>query len=147
MSVKSCAHDLLGGDASRSTPAAFPLDSVAMHQVTDLPMMPSLSSPPSRTAPVSNRTICSQTLTKEHAAVFRDAVEGQYWYELFLDDLPMWGFVGELKKGKGGEDEAYVFTHKVIDISYNKDRVSTRGCGWVVAPLLLGGCSFDWGQR
>ena len=35
----------------------------------------------------------------------------------------MWGFVGEMKKGKGGEEEAYVFTHKVIDISVNKDRV------------------------
>ena len=36
----------------------------------------------------------------------------------------MWGFVGEMKS-KGGEEEAYIFTHKVIDISYNKDRVGT----------------------
>jgi transmembrane 9 superfamily protein 3 len=43
-------------------------------------------------------------------------------YELFIDDLPMWGFVGEMSKG--GE-EANIFTHMVFDISYNKDRVGT----------------------
>lgn len=43
-------------------------------------------------------------------------------YELFIDDLPMWGFVGEMKS-KGQEEEAYIFTHKIIDISYNKERV------------------------
>ncbi len=48
-------------------------------------------------------------------------------YELFFDDLPMWGFVGELKKNKDGSEGAYIFTHKVIDISYNKDRVRRGG--------------------
>ena len=44
----------------------------------------------------------------------------------------MWGFVGEMKKGKGGEEEAYVFTHKVIDISVNKDKVKGRGVDIIV---------------
>jgi hypothetical protein len=49
----------------------------------------------------------------------------QYWYELFLDDLPMWGFVGERKQQGDGPEELFVFTHKVIEISFNKDRVSS----------------------
>lgn len=35
----------------------------------------------------------------------------------------MWGFVGEVRKGVDGGEEVYVFTHKVFDISYNKERV------------------------
>lgn len=30
------------------------------------------------------------------AAEFELAVDQQYWYELILDDLPMWGMVGEV---------------------------------------------------
>ena len=36
------------------------------------------------------------TLTKETAAEFELAVDRQYWYELVMDDLPMWGMVGEV---------------------------------------------------
>lgn len=42
---------------------------------------------------------------------------------MFLDDLPVWGFVGEAHKDKDGKELAYIFTHKAFDISYNKDRV------------------------
>lgn len=29
----------------------------------------------------------------------------QYWYELFLDDLPMWGMVGETLRDESGKME------------------------------------------
>ena len=72
---------------------------------------------------MKNRTICSQTLSDDNAGVFSFAIRSQYWYEVFIDDLPMWGFVGEVRKGVDGGEEVYVFTHKVFDISYNKERV------------------------
>lgn len=40
--------------------------------------------------------VCDLALTKETAAEFELAVDRQYWYELVLDDLPMWGMVGEV---------------------------------------------------
>lgn len=43
-------------------------------------------------------------------------------YELFVDDLPVWGFVGpppEESKDKQG----HVWTHKSFDIDYNDNRV------------------------
>ena len=43
-------------------------------------------------------------------------------YELFLDDLPIWGFVGELRK-MGGDEKAFIYTHKTFDVAYNKDRI------------------------
>jgi transmembrane 9 superfamily protein 3 len=41
-----------------------------------------------------------------------------------VDDLPIWGFVGEASEG-GGEDAAavYVYTHRSFDISYNGDNI------------------------
>jgi transmembrane 9 superfamily protein 3 len=54
-------------------------------------------------------------------------VDHHYWYELFMDDLPVWGFVGELKSSAGAEPDALVYSHKQLDISYNGDRVS-RNC-------------------
>lgn len=27
---------------------------------------------------------------------FKNAVEADYFFELFVDDLPMWGYVGEV---------------------------------------------------
>ena len=86
---------------------------------------------------MKNRTICSQTLSDDHAGVFSFAIRNQYWYEVFVDDLPMWGFVGEVRKGADGGEEVYVFTHKVFDISYNKDRVRGQPRG---QPDL---CPFD----
>jgi transmembrane 9 superfamily protein 3 len=54
----------------------------------------------------------------------RYAVDHHYWYELFMDDLPVWGFVGELKGAAGSDPDALVYSHKQLDISYNGDRVS-----------------------
>lgn len=76
--------------------------------------------------PVPKTTICSQTLSSDDAGAFKYAILRHYWYELFVDDLPVWGFVGDIKPGKAaGEDGTLVlYTHKQLDISYNGDRVS-----------------------
>lgn len=47
-------------------------------------------------ANVEREDVCDMTLDKETAAEFELAVDQQYWYELILDDLPMWGMVGEV---------------------------------------------------
>jgi len=78
--------------------------------------------------PISEPTvICSQVLHAQQAEQFKNAIERQYWYELFLDDLPVWGFVGIMRQDndESGEkhEQAYLYTHKEFQISYNKDRV------------------------
>jgi transmembrane 9 superfamily protein 3 len=74
---------------------------------------------------VPKTTICSQTLSSNDVEAFNYAITRHYWYELFMDDLPIWGFVGDLKPAKAaGEDDSVVlYTHKQLDISYNGDRV------------------------
>jgi transmembrane 9 superfamily member 3 len=48
----------------------------------------------------------------------------QYWYELYLDDLPMWGMVGEvLRDEKTGEREHHIFTHRSLSLTFNGNRI------------------------
>jgi hypothetical protein len=65
---------------------------------------------------VPKTTICEKTLSEEDVSDFSFAITRQYWFELFMDDLPMWGYVGEARRPqrkpkakaaavKGGDDE------------------------------------------
>jgi hypothetical protein len=73
---------------------------------------------------VPTTTICSQTLNEDDTTEFATAVQRHYWYELFIDDLPVWGFVGEVKPATASAAEQYLlYSHKQLDISYNNDKV------------------------
>eukprot|EP00316_Scyphosphaera_apsteinii_P000992 CAMPEP_0119321780 /NCGR_PEP_ID=MMETSP1333-20130426/56417_1 /TAXON_ID=418940 /ORGANISM="Scyphosphaera apsteinii, Strain RCC1455" /LENGTH=521 /DNA_ID=CAMNT_0007328835 /DNA_START=14 /DNA_END=1576 /DNA_ORIENTATION=- len=84
--------------------------------------------------PVSDRTkICTLHLGSDTANQLQYAVRNHYWYQLYLDDLPIWGMVGELTisdmdENDGEPDavadgETLVYTHKKFSISYNSDRI------------------------
>lgn len=45
---------------------------------------------------VNREDVCDLVLDADKVSAFEMAVDRQYWYELFLDDLPMWGMVGEV---------------------------------------------------
>ncbi|CAN6714502.1 unnamed protein product [Malus baccata var. baccata] len=68
---------------------------------------------------------CKKTLTKEELARFRSAVNKDYYFQMYYDDLPLWGFIG--KVDKEGEDpseyKTYLYKHIHFDLYYNKDRV------------------------
>ncbi len=57
-------------------------------------------------------------------------------YELFLDDLPVWGFVGPPPEETKDEQHIYIWTHKSFDINYNEDRVRRGACTSRTAHLL-----------
>jgi transmembrane 9 superfamily protein 3 len=43
---------------------------------------------------------------------------------MFLDDLPMWGMVGEtLRDIEHGKMEKHIFTHRSLNIAYNLNRI------------------------
>lgn len=74
--------------------------------------------------PVPKTIICKKKLTTEDVLEFENAIRQQYWFELFMDELPMWGYVGEIKRShKGHEEGIIIFPHWQLDISYNKDRI------------------------
>ncbi|XAR73602.1 hypothetical protein NMG60_11007623 [Bertholletia excelsa] len=68
---------------------------------------------------------CKKKLTKEEVAQFRSAVAKDYYFQMYFDDLPIWGFLGKVDKDKADPSDYkyYLFTHLIFDVSYNKDRV------------------------
>ncbi|KAJ6960762.1 hypothetical protein NC653_038705 [Populus alba x Populus x berolinensis] len=69
---------------------------------------------------------CRKKLTKEQVAQFREVVSKDYYFQMYYDDLPIWGFLGKVdKEGKNDPSEYkyYLFKHLHFTIFYNKDRV------------------------
>lgn len=88
--------------------------------------------------PKEKQRICSQVLDAKAVGSLTRAVRNHFWFELFLDDLPIWGFVGpppprrSEEEGADDDDEdddgnkgdpsspyPHVYTHRAFDISYN----------------------------
>lgn len=76
-------------------------------------------------------TLCEKKLTKGDLTKFRDAVKNDYYFQMYYDDLPIWGFVGKTEQGKENDKTKYLlFTHVHFDIFYNKDRVIEINVGY-----------------
>ncbi|KAL1139363.1 hypothetical protein AAG570_006347 [Ranatra chinensis] len=66
---------------------------------------------------ISRTVYCEIQLNDEKLKAFIYAVKNHYWYQMYIDDLPIWGIVG-------GYDDSpqptyYIWTHKKFDIGYN----------------------------
>ncbi|KAL5995470.1 Cellular adhesion and filamentous growth protein [Asimina triloba] len=73
-----------------------------------------------------SEVVCRKKLSKEEVAQFRNAVIKDYYFQMYYDDLPIWGFIGKVdKEGKSDPSEYkyYLYRHLQFDIQYNKDRV------------------------
>lgn len=84
---------------------------------------------------------CRRKLTKEEVAQFRKAVKKDYYFQMYYDDLPIWGFLGKVdKEGKTDPSEYKYFLYKHIqfEILYNKERLAPR---WILIR-----CGLDRGQ-
>ncbi|KAH9627015.1 hypothetical protein KSS87_020666, partial [Heliosperma pusillum] len=69
-------------------------------------------------------TICELELDAAKAKQFKDAIQNSYWFEFFIDDLPLWGFVGELHFDKNNENSKHVlYTNKNFIIKYNGNQI------------------------
>jgi transmembrane 9 superfamily protein 3 len=73
-----------------------------------------------------SRPVCSKKLTKEDVVKFRNAVAKDYYFQMYYDDLPLWGFIGKVDKGIKADLsdwKYYLYRHIIFDILYNNDRV------------------------
>ncbi|KAL3690591.1 hypothetical protein R1sor_016900 [Riccia sorocarpa] len=74
--------------------------------------------------PIEKAVICKiEEVKPEDAKQFREAIESTYWFEFFMDDLPLWGFVGESHNDKKDENRALLYTHKNFIVKYNGDQI------------------------
>lgn len=75
--------------------------------------------------------LCSQTLSDSDALKFGAAVDEYYWYQMNVDDLPVWGLVGKIMKADDDPEllkqypvgTRVLYTHKKYSISYNDKHI------------------------
>ena len=67
---------------------------------------------------VKSTVYCKKNLDVKDMGMLVYAIKNHYWYQMYLDDLPVWAVVGEVN-----EDEYTVWTHRKIEISYNGNRI------------------------
>src|SRR5882757_66683 len=71
-------------------------------------------------ANVGQTPYCEVKLNDEKLQAFIYAVKNYYWYQMYIDDMPIWGIVGEVDEN---DNSYYLWTHKKLDIGYNGNRI------------------------
>ncbi|EFJ24924.1 hypothetical protein SELMODRAFT_173941 [Selaginella moellendorffii] len=66
--------------------------------------------------------LCSATLDRKDKERFRKAVENDYYFQMFFDDLPLWGFIGRFELFDK-QKHYMLFTHVHFEVRYNGKRV------------------------
>ena len=72
---------------------------------------------------VNAKQFCSIELTKQMLDQLTYAVEHHYWYQMYIDDLPIWGIVGEMSEQKTQQKDYFLWTHKKLEIGFNGDQI------------------------
>eukprot|EP00798_Chlamydomonas_sp_ICE-L_P021840 gene21840-28870_t len=73
---------------------------------------------------IDNKILCQKKLSQSELKRLRQAVREDYYFQMYYDDLPVWGFLGKLEKlVKTGVRKEYLFTHFHFEISFNGDKV------------------------
>ncbi|XP_047270001.1 transmembrane 9 superfamily member 5 isoform X4 [Capsicum annuum] len=71
--------------------------------------------------------LCHTKLNQNDVSKFRAAIIKDYYYQMYFDDLPFWGFVGKIEDelwtldGKG--PKYFLFKHVQFDVLYNGNQV------------------------
>jgi transmembrane 9 superfamily protein 1 len=81
--------------------------------------------------PVPWRSLCEDYLDPRDLQAFKDAIEADYFFEMLIDDLPMWGYLGEVVHeefllGKSIQGaRVYLYPHLHFSIGFNGDQIVT----------------------
>mmetsp|Transcript_3584 Transcript_3584/g.4737 ORF Transcript_3584/g.4737 Transcript_3584/m.4737 type:complete len:617 (+) Transcript_3584:85-1935(+) len=80
---------------------------------------------------VENRILCEQTLDTEQLKLFKDAIANSYYFEMYVEDLPMSGFIGDIVDEDvvaqdimgTGEGKTYLFPHLHFSFGMNENKI------------------------
>ncbi|CAM9774339.1 unnamed protein product, partial [Chrysoparadoxa australica] len=81
--------------------------------------------------PVEWRSVCAKVLSRKDIAAFQDAIDDKFYFEMFIDGLPLWGYLGKAE-GEGirlspirqfEDPRVFLYPHLAFTIGYNKDQV------------------------
>ena len=75
----------------------------------------------------THQNLCDMALDEAGLKKFFKAVKEDYYFQMYFDELPLWGFIGKVEKiirpGEETQLKYYLFTHIHFDITYNEDKV------------------------
>jgi len=74
------------------------------------------------------RLLCQTTLDQPELEKFKDAIHNNYFFEMFVEDLPMWGYIGDVVDedfliGEVEGSQTFLFPHLHFHLGYNKDQI------------------------
>ena len=72
---------------------------------------------------IEKNSECTIELDATKVKQMKEAIENAYWFEFFMDDLPLWGFVGEFHPDKSDDKKHFLHTHKNIIAKINNDQI------------------------
>jgi transmembrane 9 superfamily member 1 len=74
------------------------------------------------------RLLCKKTLSPDDLASLKDAIHNNYFFEMFVEDLPMWGYIGDIENedaimGEVEGSKTYLFPHLQFELGTNRNRI------------------------
>ena len=74
------------------------------------------------------RLLCKRTLDTRQLTSFKEAIHNNYFFEMFVEDLPMWGYIGDFEDedailGEMEGSRTYLFPHLHFKIGTNNDQI------------------------
>lgn len=98
------------------------------------------------------RLLCKKELDEKELEQLKKAIHNNYFFEMFVEDLPMWGYIGDvseedviLEEFEGDSGKTFLFPHLHFYLGYNKDQivaarvttdVSTVVCVWMARACV-----------
>jgi hypothetical protein len=94
------------------------------------------------------RLLCKKELGEADLIKLKKAIHNNYFFELFVEDLPMWGYIGDVadenvitEEFEGDSGKTFLFPHLHFYLGYNGDQlVASRVTTDVSRPL----CCCPW---
>ena len=74
------------------------------------------------------RLLCKTFLGPDELAKFKDAIHNSYFFEMFVEDLPMWGYIGDVSDedvllGEVEGSKTYLFPHLHFKLGTNEGNI------------------------
>lgn len=74
------------------------------------------------------RLLCKTSLSQSDLMKLKNAIHEYYYFEMFIEDLPMWGYVGDFSDedfiiGEVPGSRTNLFTHLHFTIGHNNGQI------------------------
>lgn len=90
------------------------------------------------------RLLCTETLGPKELQKFKDAIHNNYFFEMFVEDLPMWGYIGDASNedmilGEVEGSKTILFPHLHFKLGTNNDQIVSVS---VITDVRAASCCF-----